>query len=160
MEKNDFRDLLNITPHKEEQRKNIIKVWMKWDSNDADYIERSTSISPATLFKDKKLIYCLAYITTDYDFKGHKWNDAAFRHHITDNADIDGLCDIIGEANLGCYTDWGMCHTCYDMVLTYYDENGNAFDIDFIDIRESWKDMTYEEICEQINSIEYNTEEC
>jgi len=55
---------------------------------------------------------------------------------------------------LSCYTDWGMCHTCYAMVLTYYDENGNAFDITFDSIRESWKDMTYEEICDQINSIE------
>ena len=107
MEKKDFRNLLNITPHKEEQRKNIIKVWMKWDSNDADYIERSVSISPEILFENKKLIYCLAYITTNYDFK-----------------------------------------------VIYYDENGNAFDINFDTISESWKDMTYEEICDQINSIE------
>ena len=154
MENKDFRDLLNITPHKEEKRKNIIKVWMKWESNVGDYIERSVTISPRTLFGNKKLIYCLAYITTDYDFKGHEWNDDAFKHHIPNNTDIEGLCDVIDDANFGCYTDWGMCHTCENMVLTYYDENGNAFDIDFIDIRESWKDMTYEEICDQINNID------
>jgi hypothetical protein len=74
----DYRDLLSITPQKLAEKKNRLKVWMKWDSNDGDYIEKSVEMSPSVLFGNKKLIYCLAYITLPYNFKGHKWNDRVF----------------------------------------------------------------------------------
>ena len=85
----DFRDLLTIKPKGSEGLKNRLKVWMKWDSNDADYIERTDIMDPQQLFGNKKLIYCLAYITERYNFKGHDWNDYVFQHHIPDNEDID-----------------------------------------------------------------------
>ena len=44
MEK-DFRDKLTFT-QKEENEKNIIKVWQEWDSNDADYIENTFKMRP------------------------------------------------------------------------------------------------------------------
>lgn len=37
----DFRNLLTIKPQKPAKKKNILKIWMNWDSNDADYIERT-----------------------------------------------------------------------------------------------------------------------
>jgi len=149
----DFRDLLTIKPKGSEGLKNKLKVWMKWDSNDADYIERTSIMNPQELFSNEKLIYCLAYITLPYNFKGHKWNDNVFRHHITNNTDIDCLEDILSENNFMVYSDWGACHSCYGLEITYYDENETPFEITFDDIHKEFEKMTYEEICDKINSL-------
>ena len=125
----DFRELLTIKPKGSEGLKNRLKVWMKWDSNDADYIERTDIMDPQDLFSNKKLIYCLAYITLPYNFKGHKWNDNVFRHHITNNTDIEYLEDILSENNFMVYSDWGACHSCYGLEIIYYDENETPFEI-------------------------------
>ena len=150
----DFRDLLTIKPKGSEGLKNRLKVWMKWDSNDADYIERTDIMDPQQLFGNKKLIYCLAYITTPYDFKGHDWNDDVFEHHIPDNEDIEGLRDILADHGFMVYSDWGDCHSCEGIEITYYDENETPFEITFDDIHKEFEKMTYEEICEKINSLE------
>ena len=151
----DYRNLLNIKPLSPTRYKNILQVWVEWDSNDADYIEKSIDIEPKTLFGCKKLIYCLAYATLPHDFKGHGWNDAVFCHHITENKDIDNLEDIIFENDFGCSTDCGRCHTLSDLSIAYYDENGNPFNITFTDIHKRWENMSYEDICKEINEIEY-----
>ena len=148
----DFRELLTIKPKGSEGLKNRLKVWMKWDSNDADYIERTDIMDPQELFSNKKLIYCLAYITLPYNFKGHKWNDNVFRHHITNNTDIEYLEDILSENNFMVYSDWGACHSCYGLEIIYYDENETPFEITFDDIHKEFEKMTYEEICNKINS--------
>lgn len=150
---NDFRDLLTIKPKGSEVLKNKLKVWMKWDSNDADYIERTSIMNPQELFSNEKLIYCLAYITLPYNFKGHEWNDNVFRHHIPNNTDIDCLEDILSENNFMVYSDWGACHSCYGLEITYYDENETPFEITFDDIHKEFEKMTYEEICDKINSL-------
>lgn len=152
--KKDYRDLLNIKPKKPVKQKNVLEVWMEWDSNDADYIEKTEEMDPSDLFGNKKLIYCLAYITLPYDFKGHDWNDSAFCHHITDNGDIDGLSDILAENDFMVYSDWGECHTCEDLQITYYDNNGTPFNVGFESIHKRWKKMSYKEICKEINDIE------
>ena len=149
----DFRELLTIKPKGSEGLKNRLKVWMKWDSNDADYIERTDIMNPQELFSNKKLIYCLAYITLPYNFKGHKWNDNVFRHHITNNTDIEYLEDILSENNFMVYSDWGACHSCYGLGIIYYDENETPFEITFDDIHKEFEKMTYEEICNKINSL-------
>lgn len=149
----DFRELLTIKPKGSEGLKNKLKVWMKWDSNDADYIERTDIMDPQELFSNKKLIYCLAYITLPYNFKGHKWNDNVFRHHITNNTDIEYLEDILSENNFMVYSDWGACHSCYGLEIIYYDENETPFEITFDDIHKEFEKMTYEEICNKINSL-------
>ena len=149
----DFRELLTIKPKGSEGLKNRLKVWMKWDSNDADYIERTDIMDPQELFSNKKLIYCLAYITFPYNFKGHKWNDNVFRHHITNNTDIEYLEDILSENNFMVYSDWGACHSCYGLEIIYYDENETPFEITFDDIHKEFEKMTYEEICNKINSL-------
>ena len=149
----DFRNLLTIKPKGSEGLKNRLKVWMKWDSNDADYIERTDIMDPQQLFGNKKLIYCLAYITLPYNFKGHEWNDNVFRHHITNNTDIEYLEDILSDNDFMVYSDWGACHSCYGLKITYYDENETPFEITFDDIHKEFEKMTYEEICEKINSL-------
>lgn len=149
----DFRGLLTIKPKEENTLKNRLKVWMKWDSNDADYIERTEEMDPEVLFKNKKLIYCLAYITCNYNFKGHGWNDDVFNHRIPDNKDIDDLEDILADGDFIVYSDWGTCHSCEDLEITYYDKDGEPWDISFDAIYKEWENMTYEEICEHINSI-------
>ena len=149
----DYRDLLNITPQSPSTKKNILEVWMKWDSNDADYIERTEEMGPEVLFTNKKLIYCLAYITLPYDFKGADWNDAAFCHGIPYNTDIEGLCDILADNDFMVYSDLGECHSCKELEITYYDEKGKPFNVEFKDIYKRWMKMTYKEICKEINEI-------
>ena len=150
----DYRNLLSITPQKPSGHKNILEVWTEWDSNDADYVEHSSFESPEILFGNKKLIYCLAYISLDYDFKGHESDSAVFNQYVFENRDIDNLENIIFRNGFGCSTENGHCHTCCELSITYYDDNGKPFDIGFEDIHERWKGMTYEEICKEINDIE------
>ena len=150
----DFRNLLNIKPQKAGKYKNKLYVYVNWDSNDGDYIGKNEIMDPKVLFNCEKLIYCLAYITLPYNFKGHDWNDSVFCHHVTNNNDIEGLEDVIEDGDFMAYSDWGACHSCYELEITYYDENGNPFNVGFEDIYERWKGMTYEEICKEINEIE------
>lgn len=154
MNKYKYKNLVTISPKQDEDLKNVLDVWMEWDSNDGDYIEKTERMNPELLFNNKKLIYCLAYISCNYDFKGHDWNDAAFKHHITENRDIDGLRSILADNDFAVYCDWGMCHSCSGLCITYYDEDGKPWNINFKHIHEAWEQMTYKEICDFINSIE------
>ena len=152
MEK-DFRDKLTFT-QKEENEKNIIKVWQEWDSNDADYIENTFTMRPEQLFGNEKLIYCLAYITCDEDFKkGFGSNDSRFCKYIPDNEDIDELEDILSDNEFMVYSEWGECHSCVGLEITYYDEDGNKFYVTFDKIYDEFKKLSYKEICEKINSL-------
>ena len=150
-----WQDLLTIKK-KETKIINKLKVWMKWDANDGDYIERTREVDPKLLFENKKLIYCLAYITCNYDFKGHDWDDAVFNNNIPDNKDIDRLVGILGHNGFTIY-DYcdSICHSCCKdgLEITYYDENGEPWDVRFDDIHKEWENMSYQEICDQINSI-------
>lgn len=130
-----------------------LSIWVQWDSNDADYIEKTFEISPKVLFENEKLIYCLAYASCPFDFKGHEWNDAAFNHHITENVDIDGLEEILSDNGFMAYSDWGPCHSLYGLEIIYYDENGIPWNITFNNIIKKFEKMTYDEICKTINSI-------
>lgn len=149
----NFKNLLNIEPYSENKR-NILDIWVKWDSNYADYIEKTFTLQPKCLFKNKKLIYCLAYISCSYDFKGHGWNDNVFNHHITDNRDIDGLYEILSDYDFMAYSDWGLCHSLYGLEIIYYDGNRNSWDVSFDKIIHEFVGMTYNDICKTINSIE------
>lgn len=153
MEENkDYRDLLVMKPL--DSKKNKLVIWMEWDSNDADYIEKTIEMKPESLFSNKKLIYCLAYISMTYDFKGGDWNDAVFEHYVPENEDIEDLVDILLDNDCIASTDWGLCHSCEQLTVTYWNEEGLAFDVTFENIYKKWKEMTYEEICQEINAIE------
>ena len=152
----DFRNLLTITKQHQKTNKNLLEVWMEWDSNDADYIEKTETMKPEDLFGNEKLIYCLAYITCPYNFKGHDWDDAVFEHYIPENCDIDNLRDILADNGFLVYSDWGDCHSCEALEITYWDENGIPFNITFEDIYKRWEKMYYDEICNEINNAKYN----
>ena len=147
----NYKDLLDFKPI--EKKKNIIEGYVRWDSNDGDYIGKQISMLPETLFNDQKLIYVIAYATLNYNFKGHKWNDRVFRHHLSDNHDINGIMGILEDADLVCYSDWSSCHTLVELDMTYYDENGIAKEISFEKIHKEFEGMTYKEICDKINSL-------
>ena len=149
----DFRNLLTIKPQSPDKKKNVLEIWMNWDSNDADYIEKTDEMDPEVLFGCKKLIDCLAYITLPYNFKGHNWNDNVFQHNIPYNHDINNLIGILAENDFIVYYDWGYCHSCEGLKITYYDENATPFNITFDNIHNRWKNMSYEEICQEINDI-------
>lgn len=147
-----YKDLLNFNK-KTENKKNIIEVWVEWDSNDGDYIGKRMEYNPEKLFNDKKLIYCLAYAVLPVVFKGHSSHDYKFCQMIPDNTDIEGLEDILIDNDFMCYSDWGSCHSLTELEMTYYNENGEAFEVNFDKIHNKWKSMTYEEICDEINNI-------
>lgn len=149
----NYKDLLTIKPREIPNKKNVLDIWVEWDCNDGDLIERSFSTSPENLFNNKKLIYCLAYVTCENNFKGHDWNDDVFGSRILDNQDIIDLEEIIEKNGFMAYTDWGSCHTLTGLEIVYYDENGIPFDITFEDIQDRWAYMTYQEICDEINNI-------
>lgn len=153
-----YKNLLTIKPHQEKQRKNIITVYKEWDSNDGDYIGKHDEIDPEDLFTDQKLIYCLAYITyspayNDPRFASIDRNDPIFGDYVPDNEDIPDLYDVISDGDFMCYSDWGACHSLEELNLVYYDENGIPFDITFDDIHKEFDSMTYQEICDKINSL-------
>lgn len=155
----DFKNLLNINPKTGENPKNLLKVWIKMDSNDADYIEKTETMDPNDLFNNKKLIYCLAYVTAEScaDVKSI-WgchNDSVFGEHVNENKDVENLYDILAEYDFMVYSEWDGCHTYEDMKITYFDENGKEFNVTFDDIHKQFEKMSHKEICDLINSIKY-----
>lgn len=151
----DYRDLLNFKKVTNTQ-KNVIEVWVEWDSNDADYIESSNTIKPEQLFENKKLIYCLAYVTLNSDFKkdgGYKRDCARFGQYVPDNRDIKNLISELNKIDFVSYSEWGPCHTLINWSLTYYNDNGVPNEICFDKIYKEFEGMSYKEICDLINSL-------
>ena len=146
----NFKNLLTIKAKSGKNPKNLLKVWIKMDSNDADYIEKTETMDPNDLFHDKKLIYCLAYVTAEYD-----GDEPAFGKYVDENKDVENLYDILAEYDFMVYSEWGGCHTYKDMKITYFDENGKEFNITFKDIHKQFEKMTHKEICDLINGIKY-----
>lgn len=153
----DFKNLVTINPKTGENPKNLLKVWIKMDSNDADYIEKTESMNPSDLFCNKKLIYCLAYVTAkrcaDVESTWRS-NNPIFGKYVNENRSVKKLCSILGDYDFMVYSDWGECHTYEDMEITYFDENGKEFNVTFDDIHKQFETMTHKEICDLINSIE------
>ena len=153
----DFKNLLTINSKTGENPKNLLEVWIKMDSNDADYIEKTKSMDPNKLFSNKKLIYCLAYVTAEKcaDVESTwRHRDPIFGEHVPENYDVEDLRDILADYGFMVYSDWGDCHTYEDMKITYFDENGKEFNVTFDDIHKQFEKMTHMEICDFINSIE------
>lgn len=153
----NFKNLLTIKPKSGENPKNLLNVWIKMDSNDADYIEKTEQMDPDNLFSNKKLIYCLAYVTANNCFNAESWehDGPIFGKYVNENEDIESLYDILAEYDFMVYSEWGECHTYEDMKITYFDENGKEFNITFDDIHKQFEKMTHKEICDLINSIEF-----
>jgi len=149
----NFKNLLTIEPFKKDIKKNYIEVTVCWDYNDGDYADESFGLNPDNFFSDKKLIYYLAYASCEYDFKGHNWNENVFCHYIPDNTDIPGLHEYLRDRGFTmCFEDTP-CHSLVGVEIIYYDDNGDKFSITFDDIINDWKNKSYKEICDFLNSL-------
>lgn len=135
------------------KRRDKVQIKLKWDANDADYRYVSDIWDADALFDNEKLLYILAYISLPGDFKGET-DDPRFGHYISENYDIDDFRGILCDSELGAYDEYGLCHSCDKVEITYYDGNGAEFNVTFDGIIEEFKNMSYEEICAKINSME------
>ncbi len=158
----DFKSLLTIKKSKEPVRKNILEVAVEMDAdpNDGDYVNETFTftLKPEELFENEKLIYCLAYVSCDqHSFKKEilkkDINYPAFDSYIGENKDIDDLEDILYEAGFIGPFDSRSCISFVSIDITWYDETCQPHDITFDDIIDQFKKMTYQEICDKINSI-------
>lgn len=139
----NLKELLNITPI---EYKNIVKIDATWTYyNDEDPDDDSSvcqnSFNADEFFKDKKLIWSLAYL--EKYFPG-------------DSKYIDA-CEM-GFVVACHYNLWPFCkddETCSleELKIIYYDENGKPFKITFDDIHKRWETMTEEEICKEVNEL-------
>ena len=140
----NFKDLLNIIPRT--YNKNVVKIDATWDYNDVDYNEKHKEFKADEFFKDKKLIWSLAYLDM-------------FGTHVEKNnyINFEALYDVVcGDYNL-----WGFgvndpAHSLEVLEIVYYDENSNPFYITFDNIHKRWENMSEEEICEEVNDVLLN----
>lgn len=137
----NFKNLLTITPI---ECKNIVKIDAQWDyyndyDPDVESSECHNSFNADDFFRDKKLIWLLAYL----------------EKYLAGNSkyiDFDELRRIL-EFH---YKLWPFCtndETCSleELKIIYYDENGNPFKVTFDNIHKRWETMTEEEICKEVN---------
>lgn len=139
----NLKELLNIIPI---ESKNIVKVDATWTYyNDEDPDDDSSvcqnSFNADEFFKDKKLIWLLAYL--EKYFPG-------------DSKYIDA-CEL-GFVVACHYNLWPFGkddETCSleELRIIYYDENGKPFKITFDDIHKRWETMPEEEICKEVNDV-------
>lgn len=151
------KSLLKFEP--QSNKTDMVEIKIKWDANDGDYRNKTVTWGPKYFFEDLKLLYILAYISLPCDFKGRdeEGNNrpTRFSRYVTENNDIEDLEEILDYQELTIYDGYyGNCHSCEKIDVTYYDENGAAFKVTFDGIINEFKNMTYEQICEKINSLE------
>jgi len=137
----NFKDLLVITP-KVCNDKNVVKIDATWDYNDADYDERHKTFDADDFFKDKRLIWSLAYLD-------------AFGTYVKDRdyIDFDTLHDVVGSEGLWGFGADESAHSLEGLEITYYDENSNPFHVTFKNIHDRWETMTEEEVCKEVNEV-------
>lgn len=141
----DFKSLLDIIP-KVNKYRNVVQIDMEWDCGDLDYVERHKEFEADEFFRNKKLIWSLAYL----DRLGI---DIKYRDYIN----YEALYDVVGSDN----NLWGEmydypAHTLSDLDITYYDEDGNQFAIEFIEFNKVWDNLSEEEICKEVNDVLLN----
>lgn len=143
----DFKNLLTITPANE--YKNIVKIDANWDyHNDDDPDDDScvcqNSFNADDFFKNKELIWSLAYLekyvpgNSKYiDFEALNWR-VTVNYNLWPYFKDDETCSL------------------EELKIIYYDENGKPFKVTFDDIHKRWETMTEEEICKEVNeALEY-----
>ena len=145
----NFKNLLTITRECSEQPEDEIIVWTKWQTDTGREIENTVTLTPETLFTNKKLIYCLAYINyyneAEVDPEDIDWNTPIFGNLIPQDNSINDLQNILSDIEPE--------ETLMEMSITYYDKSGRKFDITFAKIINSWENKSHQEICDEINSI-------
>lgn len=97
------------------------EIYINADSNDGDYISRTTKLSQAQF--DEYGVNAIRII--NQKLIGH--------HRLTEGWDElteEELYDV-GEISFPS-SDWGMCHTIEDFDVLFYDTLGNKFKVDLI----------------------------
>lgn len=143
----DFKSLLDIIP-KVSNYKDVVKVDMEWDCGDLDFVECHKEFEADEFFRNKKLIWSLAYLN-------YFGIDIKYRDYIN----YEALYDVVGSDNhlWGNMYDYP-AHTLSDLDITYYDEDGNQFDIGFIEFNKVWDNLSEEEICKEVNDVLLNND--
>ena len=131
-----FKDLLINTP-KVCKDKNVVKIDATWD-----YDECYEEFKADDFFKNKKLIWSLAYLNM-------------FGIDVDDNyyIDFEALFDVVCGYGLWGFREDNSADTLEDLEITYYDENGDLIKVTFDNIYKRWKNMSEEEICKEVNDV-------
>lgn len=131
----------NFTVEPNQPNKPYYNVYVKMDSNDADYISDDIQYTVEEWNEKPDIFFLmLAYLGQGYSGKfshGQDWGDY-YGHHFEENK--HGLSDIISEVAEAedwlQFSDWGMCHSFSDIIITYFDEENKKHDVTFKTIDE------------------------
>lgn len=138
-----LKKILTITPIED---KNIVKINTSWvyeniDDPDDDSCVCQNSFNADDFFKDKELIWSLAYLekyvagdSKYIDFEKLNW-ELTVRYNLWPYFKEDETCSL------------------EELEITYYDENVNPFKVTFDNIHKRWENMTEEEICKEVNDV-------
>ena len=123
----NFKDLLTITPTTYTE-KNVVKIDIVWDYGEGDrdandYHEYNEKLNANEFFRDKKLIYLLAYLL----------------HYWFLDIGVEGYPDDINVLS--------------SLKITYYDNNSHPFNITFDNIYKRWENMSDEEVWKEVNEV-------
>lgn len=123
-----------------EQNKTKIKpyynVFVKMDSNDADYISGDIQYNVDEWNEKTDIFFLmLAYLGQGYSGKfshGQDWGDY-YGHHCEENK--HGLSKIIFEVaeaeNWLQFGEYDVCHSFSDIIISYYDEENRKHDVTY-----------------------------
>ena len=141
----NFKDLLVITP-KVCNDKNVVKIDAKWYYNNEwdpeDYSSIcQNSFNADEFFKDKKLIWSLAYLLK------YVPGDSEY-------IDFNGLQHkVMYHCDLWPYSKDDETSSIEELKIIYYDENGSPSKVTFDNIYKRWETMSEKEICKEVNEI-------
>ena len=141
----DFKSLLDIIPNVNKYR-NVVRVDTEWEYGDMNFVECHREFEADEFFKDKKLIWSLAYLDRlgiDVKYRNYINYKALFGVVSSDN----GLWGYVGDFP---------ANSLSDLDITYYDEDGDQFNIMFIEFNKRWDNLSEEEICKEINDVLLN----
>lgn len=147
----NFKDLLTITPITYTE-KNVVKIDIVWDYGEGDrdandYHEYNEKLNANEFFRDKKLIYLLAYLNGHYAYVDDN-----------DYIDFDALIEAADNLHYW-FLDVGVegypddINVLNSLKITYYDNNSNSFNITFDDIYKRWENMSDEEVWKEVNEV-------
>lgn len=147
----NFKDLLTITPITYTE-KNVVKIDIVWDYGEGDrdandYHEYNEKLNANEFFRDKKLIYLLAYLNGHYAYVDDN-----------DYIDFDALIEAADNLHYW-FLDVGVegypddINVLNSLKITYYDNNSNPFNITFDDIYKRWENMSDEGVWKEVNEV-------
>lgn len=135
------------------KNKPYYNVYIKMDSNDADFISDDIAYDVDEWNKKPDIFFLMiAYLGQGYSgifSHDQNWGDY-YGHHWAENK--HGLSEIISEVaefeNWFQFSDWGKCHSFSDIIITYFDEENRKHDVTYKTVDDLFN--TEEEMIEAI----------